>query len=623
METPNGNSDGDDGAVVRPVPESMLQAMDQDIQRAGGEWREPAAYEGSLARTMFDTPASKDGTVTGLTPSGNIELLPLQSLVRIKSVGDGRSYLGVVVEGPFAEPDGLRADAPILVAVTVRGGLLLPKYHGRVQVELLGEELEDGSVVPPRRRPLPNSPVFVLSSEEAARVLRTGGEISIGVVVGQEDIDVRVPATSKTVLPRHLGILGTTGGGKSTTVSGLIHQLQQAGVACVVLDTEGEYTAINEPTSDPAMVRALGRRGRQPEGVENTYVYRLVGRETTNPRYRWNREFSLPFSELSPHAVMEILALPGPQQDRFLLAYDATKLALERVGIYPSSNEERNRVLEVDEMERGHPGMTLTHLHDMVSVIAAWVGDSNLFSRDLKEAVPHLRTAQIWQQKDKIERIVTTAQLPGHLGSWRALQGHLGRVRRLGVFDNPEAPGLLYGRMVTPGWVSVIDLSDVDSPEVKNLVIAQILRGIQEHQEASYSEATKTGAQPTPVMLFIEEAHEFLSAGRIKQMDTLFQQVARIARRGRKRWLGLVFVTQLPQHLPDEVLGLINNWVLHKISDANVVNRLRRSIGGIDQALWELLPRLSPGQAVVSFTSLAKPLHVAVDPTPCRLLMVE
>ncbi len=46
--------------------------------------------------------------------------------MRIKSVIDKRAYLGVVVSGPFAEPDGLRADAPILVAVTVRGGLLMP-----------------------------------------------------------------------------------------------------------------------------------------------------------------------------------------------------------------------------------------------------------------------------------------------------------------------------------------------------------------------------------------------------------------------------------------------------------------------------------------------------------------
>ena len=108
-----------------------------------------------------------------------------------------------------------------------------------------------------------------------------------------------------------------------------------------------------------------------------------------------------------------------------------------------------------------------------------------------------------------------------------------------------------------------------------------------------------------------------------RKMEVLFQQVARIARRGRKRWLGLAFITQLPQHLPDEVLGLINGWVLHKISDANVVGRLRRSIGGISESLWRQLPSLASGQAVVSFTTLTRPLLVGIDPTPCKLLMVE
>jgi hypothetical protein len=106
-------------------------------------------------------------------------------------------------------------------------------------------------------------------------------------------------------------------------------------------------------------------------------------------------------------------------------------------------------------------------------------------------------------------------------------------------------------------------------------------------------------------------------------MPVLFEQVARIARRGRKRWLGLMFVTQLPQHLPDEVLGLINNYILHKIADANVISRLKRSIGGIDEGLWDRLPNLAPGQAIVSAASMTRPLLVAIDPTPCKLRMVD
>jgi DNA helicase HerA-like ATPase len=124
-------------------------------------------------------------------------------------------------------------------------------------------------------------------------------------------------------------------------------------------------------------------------------------------------------------------------------------------------------------------------------------------------------------------------------------------------------------------------------------------------------------------MIIIEEAHEFLSSERIKQMPILYQQVARIARRGRKRWMGLTFVTQLPQHLPDEVLGLVNNYILHKIGDANVISRLKRSLGVVDDSLWQRLPNLAPGQALVAMSSFARPLLINIDPAPCKLRMVE
>src|SRR5207248_946745 len=131
---------------------------------------------------------------------------------------------------------------------------------------------------------------------------------------------------------------------------------------------------------------------------------------------------------------------------------------------------------------------------------------------------------------------------------------------------------------------------------------------IHRQQEENFRQATEEKRSPTPVVIIIEEAHEFLSDERIKQMPVLFQQVARIAKRGRKRWLGLVFVTQLPQHLPNEVLGLINNYVIHKIADSGVVDRLKRSISGIDKGQWDMVSGLAPGQALVCLTSMRRPL---------------
>src|SRR5712691_902840 len=159
-----------------PLPQEIFEQIEEESARAGGEWTEPAEYDTAVGRTMFDLPNSEDNTVTVLLPKDDIHAAPSQALIRIRSVHDNRKYLGIVVKGPFAEPDGLRGDAPIMITTAVRGGIFMPRYHGRVQVELLGEEV-DGVLIPPRLRPLPNSPVFVLDIEETAQTLHLGGDI--------------------------------------------------------------------------------------------------------------------------------------------------------------------------------------------------------------------------------------------------------------------------------------------------------------------------------------------------------------------------------------------------------------------------------------------------------------
>src|SRR5215217_7349339 len=76
------------------------------------------ALPGVIGRTMFDSGQSQDGSVTVLLPKDEIVRVPTQALVRIRSEHDGRSYLGIVVAGPFAEPDGLRADANVIVTTS-------------------------------------------------------------------------------------------------------------------------------------------------------------------------------------------------------------------------------------------------------------------------------------------------------------------------------------------------------------------------------------------------------------------------------------------------------------------------------------------------------------------------
>lgn len=631
-----------DGTVDLPQeafaePPDFFERLGGEIELAGGEVPEEDD-PGVVGRTMFDVPSSEDGAVIVLLPQDNLRLTPSQALVRICSL-DGMTYRGIVTKGPFAEPDGLKGDSPILTTVVTRGGkIFLPRYHGRIEVSLMGEEQEDGTLSPPRFRPLPNSRVYVLDDAASALALHCAGDIRLGRAIGYDNLVVGIPSQVKSVLPRHLAILGTTGGGKSTTVSDLIKEAQAAGMAVIVLDVEPEYTSIHEPTEDPTMIRALVPLERAPEGVpiDAMTLYHLVGRETANPDHPHLRTFSLQFARLSPHFVAELLDSTPAQQTRYFRAYEIAKQMLRHLGIFPrkGNSDDERMAADLDEFERGYPRLTLRHFLDVV--------DAFINTIDGKEIAPNHPDFQTEAATNKLKQLIHEQTKDTSLSSWLALRGKLGRINRLRVFDVAEtmAQPLIYKNMLKPGVVSVVDLSDATYSDLSNMVIADLLRGLQETQDAAYNTyeqeladwtaATAAGkttrdapTPPTRTLIVIEEAHEFLSAERIADMPTLFHQVASIAKRGRKRGLGLCFVTQLPQHLPRQVFGLVNSYILHKITDPEVVRTLERTVSGIDDGLWKKLPGLAPGQAIVSFPHMAKPLLVAIDPTSVKLRLLE
>jgi len=601
---------------MNPIQSHFDNQLEQELQTTGDSWQD--AFPDAIGRTLFDLPGSQDHTVTVVLPPEHITLIPSRAWVRIREQtphGQGRQYIGMVVQGPFVEPDGLRADAPIVVTVAVQGALFLPRYHGRVQVSIIGEELADGVVIPARFRPLPNSPVFLLSATETAAKLKIQGDIRLGQAVGYTDMPVCLSSDRKDVFPRHTAILGSTGAGKSTTVSRVVGELSGSGAAVILFDTEGEYTHLMHPTDDPRMQQALAAQGLEPVGLDHVTIYHLVGRDTTHPDAPQLQAFGLEFSRLSPYAVMEILGLNEAQQERYLRAYELAKHLLTRLKIYPATPAEAMAWLERDELETGYPRLTLQMMYDLVWACAERAADLNI----------HPFTTPLFEQRrEEVLDILhqQAGSLPGNTWSWRKVQGALGRVVRLRIFDVDA--GLLpdYTAMTQPGQVTIVDLSGTGSRPLNNLVISQLLLGIWEQQEVAYLRRT-ADEPPQKTVIVIEEAHEFLSSARIKQMEVLFDQLTRIARRGRKRWLGLVFVSQSPEDLPDELLGLVNNFILHKISNSHVISRLKRTVGGMDEGLWERLSDLEPGLAVVKAGNLSRPLLVAIDPTPYKLLMID
>jgi uncharacterized protein len=636
-----------DSVTVRTSPPSAGDTLARDAENGGGSFREPPEYVGAIGRTTFDDRSSADGTITVVLPPDNIDVTPSQSLLKVLSMPDRREYVASVTAGPFCEPDGMRADAPALIASAVNGAMAMPRHHGRVQATIIGQRFGHG-IMPARHRPKPNSPVHRVPDSEMAGILNLTGDIRLGLAYGHDSVEVCIPSKEKSVLPRHTAAVGTTGSGKSTGIGRYVSGLQKAGNCVVLLDVEGEYTKLNEPTQNPQLVAALKERGMEPEGINNTHVFHLVGRDCANPTHPSITPFSLRFSEISPYAFAEIMDLNQAQEDRALKAYEITKMLLRQLWIFPRKSHEKvdnDLLMEVDEFDRGWPLMTLEHLCYVVSgVINIAEGKSDeepmLRARGFQgnwSAISRTIMSQFgaasgddgeedFEAGSRSRRGGARPSSPkfGNVQSWKVLSSRVTRVRKLGVFDRDAGEGmhLRYDQLLQPGRVSIIDLSDLENNDVRNLAIAEVLRGIVVFQQRLYDVSQEKGEKPLSTNVIIEEAHEFLSAKRITKMPTLRDQLVKIAKRGRKRYLGLTFVTQSPNDLPDEVLGLVNNWIIYKIDDP-IIRRLRSFVPNADDSLWQLVRGLGQGQAVTSFTHMKRPVITAMDPSPAMLRMAD
>jgi len=484
-------------------------------------------------------------------------------------------YLGRMVSGPFYTPDAVGKESAfartsILMANEVP---FLPDFHAVCRVELLGRvNLESVSLTGIASRPFPKTPVHEMPSDKIAELLGLEGNMYIGHLTGYDQVRVKLNAHEKKVLPRNLGIFGTVGSGKTNTAQVLIEEAIAAGWAVIILDVEGEYISMDKPNEEAQKRKSLGaamrRFGVSPKGVEAIQVFHCPGTESKRPDAR---EFCLDFSRQSPYALIEIMGLNEAQETRFLELYeDCVDKIRHQSGRSKQSKWERLSS-ETPAGLKSLPGLSLNFLMKELNVV--------------------------FERADAAY---------GNKASWSKVRQLLEKIQRYQIFDSVDYV-LDVNDLVRPGHLSVFDLSDATNVRVNNIVIAQIL------QEIFSKKIGESDAPPTLVV--IEEAHTFVSRDNVKMMESIVDMLREISRRGRKRWLGLCFISQQPAHLPNEIYELCNTKFVHQTTGKRNLDALHVSAGSVNEAVWGEVPLLNQGQALIISPQFSHP--VLCDMRPC------
>ena len=566
---------------------------------------------GAIAFIHFDPNNTKSNIVEALVHYDDLIKIHRGLYVHVLSMKDGRRYSGRVIEGPFYSPDALKRDSTPVKFIILNQGqgkvLSVPEYHGWIKIELLGEE-RNGQIIGAVRRPHPASPVFPYDSSMMSGMLNLAGNIRLGMLDNYDDVFVEIKGDDKGVVPRNWMTVGTVGSGKTNTNQVFIEETLEAGYAQVVVDPEGEYIFMDQPSDTSNIAEDLQKFDRQPKGVKQITVYRPP---LSDSKRADAIEFSVPFESLSP----EITEMSFAQRLRFPALYEqATQLLRKKNG--------SEGVLESEDLDvsRGYPGITLQLLLDMLDGeirYSEWkrANNTNKGSGSSKaarkrsaagdsgedEGLEEAEGVKIYCHEYRLEPLINDQH---DLVSYSALRKELRALDRLRIFDRKEAPPLTIKRLAQPGQLSVIDMSDSREQAVVNIVIADLLARLY-HYKMGLTEEQNVQRK---IFLTIEEAHGFVSREKKAQMEQTLDQLRRIARRGRKRWLALHFVTQSPQHLPAELFELANNKIIHQTTGPENLRVLKAAAGTVNEAIWDDVPSLGRGRAIIVSAQYPHPI---------------
>ena len=142
-------------------------------------------------------------------------------------------------------------------------------------------------------------------------------------------------------------------------------------------------------------------------------------------------------------------------------------------------------------------------------------------------------------------------------------------------------------KIVRKKHIAVLDLSGLKN-EIQEILVRIFLMRI-------YEMNTKSD-DPTPVFVFIEEAHNFIPYNRNPISKDV---IKKIAAEGRKFGVFLVIISQRPQKIDPDVLSQMNSYIILRLVNKQDIRALTTAAESLSEDLSSLLPSLNPGEAVV------------------------
>ena len=445
--------------------------------------------------------------------------------------------------------------------------------------------------------PVPTEPVYIMDEATLDILFSSDGGFDFNVGTLSNNLDVNFNLHGNRFFSKHIGIVGSTGSGKSCAVSRILQNVvgigqdgyslhgSQNNSHVVIFDLHSEYAA------------AFSIEGERSFSLNNLSVDELQ-----LPYWLMNSEelesMFIESSESNSHNQMAIFkrAVIANKKKYNHLLIDATYDTpcyfsisevvnyidnFDREVIGRKEGEGKPKLTDgtlIDNQENSYFEARLTFVAS--STAAATKANNGPFHGEFNRFISRLETRLA---DDRLRFLLKPIKLDGE---------------RFNTDDFSDLLKQFIGYN-NKSNITIFDLSGVPF-EVLSVTISLLSRIIFDfsfhNSKLRHAEGEENNI---PILLVCEEAHNYVPASDSAMYRSSRKSIERIAKEGRKYGLSLMVVSQRPSEVSPTIFSQCSNFIALRLTNKADQNYIKGLLPENTSAAAEMLPSLGQGEALI------------------------
>lgn len=514
--------------------------------------------------------------------------------------GEDKGFLGKMLEISLPEKERLELSEKTFSTKS---------FHpvGRIEILLSFDLFDPGKIEKGiNSLPLIGSKVFICSGEFLATHFKSFGikpesiaespTFRMGSLIYDKNVPVDI--SLQALFSRHCAVIGTTGGGKSYTISKFIEGVIEAGAKAIILDPTGEYSTFDtDPNVDHSIL------------ISESYF---------------------PYQNLTINDLFVLFRPSGQVQQPILLeAIKSLKVANCLITNIPNNNHSENGNLHTFSMytKDGYRNVIVDNglvvkqnnstlsfynaCHKYKAIIEDFSKnefDISLLHKQIVNEFYFINGTQWSSNRDeknynnatslimRVNNIISDNNYAGMFGFKTPATNNL--ITKINdFFASPDKNILRIGFEDVP--------YNFQAREILANAIGRYL----------LNKARSNAFRDNPLVLFVDEAHQFLNK---KVKDEYFESTElnafdNIAKESRKYGLFLCLSTQMPRDIPVGTLSQMGTFVAHRLINHQDKEAVASACSAANKETLAFLPSLGSGEAIIMGVDFPMPISVKVD----------